>query len=546
LGFAIQVLYGVVPSSSEPQLRADHRVVVDGKILNLSPDDINKILLSVRDDTPAEKTIESGGSLPVARIQETASGMSTLSTPTPHTEAKQQIPRIDYDNTVPNIVNAWRSAKLDWHKLLPQHNSLWERFGTPQGEGKLNRLVNKETLVTDYLTRFHESGLSAQFGHNHGPLQPYSGCNALRSSCMIHNEAQCGLDQLCAWATEKLLCVDAWDLEESEGQGDVAGDRHTRKQQQGTKPATCTSPKIVGDRGFQRATEAQCVQWVTDPAVLVSVDSESQSMFYHWWASWTGVVDFWRNVLNSSRRTHFFLRQINDPMFFTFFGLLSDNCWRRIGKAYNLPSVCYCNTHTFGASQGRVKAAQGAQQMLEYLGLSDTKQPEKRVKIGLISRRRKRFILNEYELVQKVQAMGFDCVLLPLEVMTLYEQMEQLRSLDVLVGIHGSALDNAVFLHPGAVMVQLLPYRVEHRVTFRDTALAAGVVYQEWQLQDPSKAVFHWDLLDQANEQALSTMSRQQYLDRGQEGADSRETLMFWINQVRTMGFLLFTALCYK
>jgi hypothetical protein len=58
--------------------------------------------------------------------------------------------------------------------------------------------------------------------------------------------------------------------------------------------------------------------------------------------------------------------------------------------------------------------------------------------------------------------------------------------------------------------------------------------------------VFHWDLLDQANEQALSTMSRQQYLDRGQEGADSRETLMFWINQVRTMGFLLFTALCAR
>lgn len=155
------------------------------------------------------------------------------------------------------------------------------------------------------------------------------------------------------------------------------------------------------------------------------------------------------------------------------------------------------------------------------------------MKVGLISRRRKRFILNEYELVQKVQAMGYECVILPLEAMTLFEQMQQLRSVDVLVGIHGSALDNAVFLHPGAVMVQLLPYKVEHRCTFRGTAEQAGVVYMEWQLKDASKAVFHWDLLAQANNNALDLLSQEQYLERGQAGADNRETLMFWINQVR-------------
>jgi hypothetical protein len=139
--------------------------------------------------------------------------------------------------------------------------------------------------------------------------------------------------------------------------------------------------------------------------------------------------------------------------------------------------------------------------------------------------------LNEHELVQRVQAMGYDCVLLPLETMTLYEQMQELRSLDVLVGIHGSALDNAVFLRPGSVMVQLLPYKVEHRVTFRATAEEARVKYMEWQLQDPSKAVFHWDLLEQANADILRQISKEEYLERGQKAADNRETLMFWINQ---------------
>lgn len=69
-------------------------------------------------------------------------------------------------------------------------------------------------------------------------------------------------------------------------------------------------------------------------------------------------------------------------------------------------------------------------------------------------------------------------------------------------------------------------------MTFRATAEAAQVKYLEWQLQDENLAVFHWDLLLQANEAALAQTTRQQYLARGQEGADSRETLMFWINQV--------------
>jgi hypothetical protein len=46
-----------------------------------------------------------------------------------------------------------------------------------------------------------------------------------------------------------------------------------------------------------------------------------------------------------------------------------------------------------------------------------------KVRVGIISRRRKRFILNEDELVRAVLALGFEVQILPLEEMTLYEQV---------------------------------------------------------------------------------------------------------------------------
>ena len=55
-------------------------------------------------------------------------------------------------------------------------------------------------------------------------------------------------------------------------------------------------------------------------------------------------------------------------------------------------------------------------------------------------------------------------------------------------------------------------------------------------MQDKSKAVFHWDLLEQANKDKLLGSSKENILEEGQVMADSRETLMFWINQVREWG----------
>lgn len=247
-------------------------------------------------------------------------------------------------------------------------------------------------------------------------------------------------------------------------------------------------------------------------------------------ASWTSVHGHWESWAHSRRDSHFFVSKINDPMFFQYFGLLSDNCWRR---SYNqLPQgLCFCNTEVFHSSQARSNQLETAAQMLSYLQADTVVPPLGRAKVGIISRRRKRFILNEYELADAIAALGYDVELLPLETMTMYEQMRALRSVDVLVGMHGSALDNAVFMHKGSVLVQLLPYSVEHRVTFQSDAEGAGMVYMEWQLKDASRAYFHWDLLLQANTEKFNRHSKEEILRMGQASADNRETLMFWINQ---------------
>lgn len=170
--------------------------------------------------------------------------------------------------------------------------------------------------------------------------------------------------------------------------------------------------------------------------------------------------------------------------------------------------------------------------ILDFFNLQSLKPPSTHVKIGIISRRVKRFILNEYDLVDIAQEMGFECVLLPLERMTIYEQMREFRTLDVLVGMHGSGLDNVIFLHPGSVLLQLMPYKNDHRASFVSSTERAGVIYKEWMATDRQKSYFHWDLFEQANKEKLERMGKDTILEGGGKMGDHRETLMFWINQV--------------
>jgi hypothetical protein len=125
--------------------------------------------------------------------------------------------------------------------------------------------------------------------------------------------------------------------------------------------------------------------------------------------------------------------------------------------------------------------------LIQVLGLWDVVPAVPHV--TLLSRRNKRLILNEPELVAAV-ADGLGGAAPPgsvavelasLETMTLYEQLALFRRTTLLAGIHGSGLINSIFMHPGTALVQLMPFNVQSGASFfAGPASATGVAYFEW------------------------------------------------------------------
>mmetsp|Transcript_4087 Transcript_4087/g.8508 ORF Transcript_4087/g.8508 Transcript_4087/m.8508 type:complete len:153 (+) Transcript_4087:123-581(+) len=121
---------------------------------------------------------------------------------------------------------------------------------------------------------------------------------------------------------------------------------------------------------------------------------------------------------------------------------------------------------------------------------------------------------------------GYDVQILPLEEMTLYEQIKALRQTTILVGIHGSGLNNAILLPKGAVLVQLLPYKLNYKGAFAQVARENSCSYLEWGLQDPKLSLFHWEFLGEREMRG----GKEAVLARGSPRGGA-EVYTFWINQ---------------
>jgi len=116
--------------------------------------------------------------------------------------------------------------------------------------------------------------------------------------------------------------------------------------------------------------------------------------------------------------------------------------------------------------------------------------------------------------------------------MTIYEQIKELNNCDVLVGIHGSGLDNSVFMRADqTVLVQLMPYRNNFRASFMLSTRISGVMYKEWHNSHQNGTLMHWEFFKQANQEAYDRLGEEEIIRRGQEGFGNLETTMFWINQ---------------
>ncbi|XBJ27644.1 hypothetical protein VPH35_004878 [Triticum aestivum] len=85
--------------------------------------------------------------------------------------------------------------------------------------------------------------------------------------------------------------------------------------------------------------------------------------------------------------------------------------------------------------------------------------PHKKPRLLLIHRGHYRRILNEPEIARAAVTAGFEAVVAELRGDAPdAEQARVVNSFDVVLGIHGAGLTNALFLPPGGVLIQVVPY----------------------------------------------------------------------------------------
>ena len=124
--------------------------------------------------------------------------------------------------------------------------------------------------------------------------------------------------------------------------------------------------------------------------------------------------------------------------------------------------------------------------------------------------------------------VGYEVMILPLESMTLYEQMKAFRQITVLIGIHGSGLNNALFLNRNTVLLQILTYNLRYKGAFEQTAKQNHVSYLEM-MSSKEAATFHWDFVGEDTLRKVG--GKEAYLAQGSPSTSSVATYTFWINQ---------------
>ncbi|KAJ9551312.1 hypothetical protein OSB04_015357 [Centaurea solstitialis] len=104
----------------------------------------------------------------------------------------------------------------------------------------------------------------------------------------------------------------------------------------------------------------------------------------------------------------------------------------------------------------------------------------------LISRRKTRRFLNEDEMVEMMEELGFEVVVVKSsKTMSDLDRFSKLvRTCSVLVGAHGAGLTNQVFLAEEAVVVQVVPLGLEwpSAVYFGEPAVRMGLRYLEYRI----------------------------------------------------------------
>jgi len=239
--------------------------------------------------------------------------------------------------------------------------------------------------------------------------------------------------------------------------------------------------------------------------ITINLNGNAGAMFYHFVSE--HLSPLFSNTLHilKNKYTLFVVQDGNVEQWREFYAVYSSFCPLSGRNLDNLEDVCLCDAEFSGEvdPNDELRPARTlAESIVSNLGLAELNPPSE-PRLGLISRQNKRFLLNQPEMQQIAQKeFGIEVRILPLERMTLYEQLREIRQLHFLVGVHGSGLTNFMFLHPDgsskyhSIGLQILPFRLTFGAQFfKPFCDMSGCIYYEWRNERRENSVMHFHFL---------------------------------------------------
>lgn len=470
----------------------------------------------------------------------------------------------------PEVVKAFRRGNFEWHNALPAY----ER--SDNGDLEFSRLVAGEVATTKFLTYDFNLHKYWRWGTDHGPMKEFASCRKLFDKCNVHARGDCLNNGLCGWCKRVNMCVDrsgkALPYDEHQKRPACSPDElELGPQNTNLRCIGGTIRTFQGGQLRQQGTTEGCQFFLADRLIDTQLNPNAGAMYYHFlkehFEPWY-TANFVHGAIKD-RYSHVIVTQGSMDHFHDYYGLFTNLCPR---YAREVPSgACFCDPNAGEAQrlttagppvipEGGTLPVTGSltQAMVVNLGLQEVQPPTNRPALGLLSRENKRFLLNELELARIAVDMGVSIKLLPLEYMTVYEQIREFRRLHFLTGIHGSGLSNYFLLHttPGQhkaglegassesmsdeefrgvlagkthfrnYCLQILPYQVRiGGEGLRSLANQIDCTYEEWVQPRRSNTVLHTHFLNSADFTHLEGLMAQ-----GPTMEDSA-FFSFWVNQ---------------
>eukprot|EP00047_Mylnosiga_fluctuans_P008195 m.257564 g.257564 ORF g.257564 m.257564 type:complete len:500 (+) comp20963_c0_seq1:12-1511(+) len=426
--------------------------------------------------------------------------------------------------TFGNIAGYWRQGHLDWHSLMRVPSVPSEDCANTRRLIRTLRM-REEDRVSRLLNEW-------EGGTEDKSVDGFRMCGKVSEPCVLYGSQDiCASDGLCYWCAASSVCLPRVPLS-GLSTAPCADVPPVPSLSQWTDVVRYTTGRSV-----RQHDTSGCAAVITAPVITVTQRPGVEEMYFHWH---TEIFDplYTRLVGTASgraalaqRRVQILLTSPLNPLFFNYFGLLTDLCPRAI---VDLPNNT-CIVSTLGLpSQVPARLPTYDHFMRARLLTPEERQPPARATVGIISRRVKRFILNEAELVRQIKSTyDVDVVILPLEDMTLEAQIAALHKTTVLVGVHGSGLVNALFLPRESAMIQIMPYKVGSGGDFfLGFAQRNAVHYYEWANTEATRTVLHGHHLPDSVLKEHGTVHKYVESVRAPVGPGGNpHYFTFWINQ---------------